>query len=66
MGAGRQSGKKQLKMTSHRDEKKFANVLRQMNVGADVLFPGLDGFARSFGERIYYFDNLAKRGIGES
>jgi FRG domain len=52
-----------LKMTSV-ELKHFANVLRQMNVNADVLFPGLDGFARSFGERIYYFDDLAKRGIG--
>jgi hypothetical protein len=44
--------------------KKLANVLRQMNLSSDVLFPGLDGFARSFGERIYYFDDLAQRGIG--
>jgi FRG domain len=47
------------------ERRKFADVLRQMNVSSDVLFPGLDGFSRSFGERLYYFENLAKRGIGE-
>jgi FRG domain len=52
-----------VKMTI-REKVRLADNLRLMNVNSDVLFPGLDGFARSFGERLYYFERLAKRGIG--
>jgi hypothetical protein len=44
--------------------KNFAESLRKMNVSSNVLFPGLDGFTRSFGERLGYFEGLVERDIG--
>jgi hypothetical protein len=42
----------------------FARVLLRMNVDSAVLFPGLDGFSRSLGERLFLYEDLARRRIG--
>jgi hypothetical protein len=52
-----------LLMTST-EKRNFAEVLRKMNVSSSVLFPGLDGFTKAFGERLTYFENLVDRDIG--
>jgi hypothetical protein len=44
----------------------FARVLVRMNVDSAALFPGLDGFSRSLGERLFLYEDLAQRGIGGS
>jgi hypothetical protein len=33
-------------------------TLKRMNVSSTVLFPGLDGFARSLGEELPFYDEL--------
>ena len=38
--------------------REFSAELRRMNIGAAALFPGLDGFARSLGERISLYHDL--------
>jgi len=43
---------------------RFVVTLRRMNVDSGVLFPGLDGFARSLGERLPLYVDLARRMIG--
>ena len=43
----------------------FARVLMRMNVDSAALFPGLDGFSRSLGERIFLYEDLARRRIGD-
>jgi hypothetical protein len=40
----------------------FVGRLRRMNVNSAVLFPGLDGFARSLGEQLIHFRELATGG----
>src|SRR5262249_31945505 len=42
-----------------------AQALIRMNVDSSVLFPGVDGFARSLGERLSLLHDLAKRRTGE-
>jgi len=42
----------------------FPNQLKQMNMTSALLFPGFDGFARSFRELILHYKNFARRGIG--
>jgi hypothetical protein len=36
--------------------REFAEWIRRMNVSSATLFPGIDGFARSFGEHIFHFE----------
>jgi hypothetical protein len=43
----------------------FARMLRRMNISSAALFPGLDGFARSLGEHLFHYDELAQMGAGE-
>lgn len=43
---------------------RFVMTLRRMNVDSGVLFPGVDGFARSLGERLPLYVDLARRMIG--
>ncbi len=43
---------------------RFVMTLRRMNIDSGVLFPGLDGFARSLGERLPLYVDLARRMIG--
>jgi FRG domain len=38
----------------------FAKMLRRMNISSAALFPGLDGMARSLGEHIFHYDELAE------
>jgi hypothetical protein len=33
----------------------FATQLRRMNIDSAALFPGLDGFSRSLGERVFQY-----------
>jgi len=44
----------------------FARMLKNMNVNSAVLFPGLDGFARSLGESLFLHRDFAQRRIGHS
>lgn len=44
---------------------RFVVALRRMNVDSAVLFPGLDGFARSLHERVPLMADFAKRSIGD-
>jgi hypothetical protein len=46
------------------DAMRFALTLRRMNVDSAVLFPGLDGFARSLRERLPLYVDLSRRMIG--
>ncbi len=46
--------------------REFARHLRRMNIGSAALFPGLDGFARSFAERLFLYENLAERRTGDA
>jgi hypothetical protein len=41
-----------------------ARALIRMNVDSSVLFPGIDGFARSLGERLVLYRELAQRRTG--
>ena len=34
----------------------FADQLRRMNIDSAALFPGLDGFSRSLGERVFQYE----------
>ena len=45
---------------------RFVVTLRRMNVDSAVLFPGLDGFARSLVEKVPLYVDLARRKIGSS
>lgn len=56
--------KLRLKMTSQ-ELFRFVVALRRMNVHSAVLFPGLDGFARSLHERIPLMTDFANRNIGK-
>lgn len=42
----------------------FVVTLRRMNITSAVLFPGLDGFARSLGEMLPLYLDMARREIG--
>jgi hypothetical protein len=44
--------------------RRFAKTLKGMNLGSAALFPDLDGFARSLGEHLLHYEDLAKRRIG--
>jgi hypothetical protein len=39
-------------------KKAAVTTLRRMNVSSTVLFPGLDGFARSLGEELPFYDEI--------
>ena len=41
--------------------REFAKILMRMNVDSAVLFPGLDGFARSITERLFLYEDLGSR-----
>jgi hypothetical protein len=43
---------------------RFATALRRMNIDSAVLFPGVDGFARSIAERLPFYLDLGRRLIG--
>jgi hypothetical protein len=43
---------------------KFARHLKSMNLGCEVLFPGLDGVGRSIGQQIVHYRDLAEGGAG--
>src|SRR5262249_44586262 len=45
---------------THAKRTEFARKLKSMNLSSAALFPGLDGFARSLGEHLFYFDELLK------
>jgi hypothetical protein len=44
----------------------FARNLKVMNLGCAALFPGLDGFARSIGQHIFHYRDLASQKAGRS
>jgi FRG domain-containing protein len=50
-----------------REAIKFARHLKSMNLGCEALFPGLDGFARSIGQHITHYRDLAegRAGLGD-
>lgn len=56
--------KLRLKMAP-KDLFRFVVTLRRMNVDFAVLFPGLDGFARSLHERLPLMVDFAKRNLGK-
>jgi hypothetical protein len=37
----------------------FVRNLKSMNLSFAALFPGLEGFARSIGQQIFHYDDLA-------
>jgi len=39
-------------------KKAAVRTLKRMNVSSTVLFPGLDGFARSLGEELPFYDEI--------
>jgi hypothetical protein len=43
---------------------KFALNLKRMNLSCTALFPGLDGFARSIGQELFHYYDLAERQTG--
>lgn len=57
--------KLRLKMEA-KQVREFAMMLRRMNINSAVLFPGLDGFARSLGESMFLYDDYSQRNIGDS
>ena len=44
---------------SKKEAIEFVLHLKNMNLGFAALFPGLDGFARSIGQQIFYYQKLA-------
>jgi hypothetical protein len=44
--------------------REFASKLKAMNVSSAVLFPGLDGFARSLRELMFLYERQAQDKIG--
>jgi hypothetical protein len=51
-----------LKLSLRLDQQKaieFARHLKLMNLSSAALFPGLDGFARSIGQQIFHYQELA-------
>jgi hypothetical protein len=42
----------------------FGRHLKNMNLGSAALFPGLDGFARSIGQQIFHYQQLARDRAG--
>jgi hypothetical protein len=40
---------------------KALKTLKRMNISSTVLFPGLDGFARSLGEELPFYDEIYGR-----
>lgn len=42
----------------------FARNLKEMNLSFAALFPGFEGFARSIGQQIFHYRNLAADGAG--
>jgi len=47
------------------DHLRALTELQSMNVGNAVLFPGLDGFARSLKQKLPLYERMARRGIGQ-
>ena len=47
----------QLKMDD-KNKREFESALSRMNVNSAVLYPGLDGLAKSLGENIFHFQDL--------
>ena len=43
----------------------FVQNLKSMNLSFAALFPGLDGFAKSIGQQIFHYHELAKQKAGE-
>src|SRR5262249_24757329 len=43
------------------EARNFAQNLKKMNLSCAALFPGLDGFARSIGQQIVHYEELAAR-----
>ena len=43
-----------------RSFQEFTHFLGRMNINAAVLFPGLDGFARSLHEQMFHYAEMAK------
>jgi hypothetical protein len=39
--------------------KSFTHILGRMNVNSAVLFPGLDGFAKSLHEQLFHYADIA-------
>jgi FRG domain len=46
------------------EARNFAQNLKKMNLSCAALFPGLDGFARSIGQQIVHYEELADSGAG--
>jgi len=46
------------------EARNFAQNLKNMNLSCAALFPGLDGFARSIGQQIVHYEELADTGAG--
>jgi hypothetical protein len=44
----------------------FVRNLKSMNLSFAALFPGLEGFARSIGQQLFHYKELAKTGAGLS
>lgn len=45
-----------------KERRETVRTLKRMNVSSSVLFPGLDGFARSLGEELFHYDEIFGRG----
>lgn len=43
----------------------FVQNLKSMNLSFASLFPGLEGFARSIGQQLFHFQDLAQKGAGQ-
>jgi hypothetical protein len=44
----------------------FVRNLKSMNLSFAALFPGLEGFARSIGQQLFHYKDLANTGAGLS
>jgi len=50
---------------SRKELSEFVRTLERMNINSAVLFPGLDGFAKSLHEKLLRFEDFANRNVGE-
>lgn len=63
--AGTPRGTVKLKFKlADQETRTFAKNLKLMNLGFEALFPGLDGFARSIGQNIVHYHELAEGRAG--
>ena len=46
------------------EARRITETLKRMNLSSAALFPGFDGFARSLGEDLLHYRDLAKQGAG--